>query len=115
MSVYSARSLEVCDSHGFQFVAKLTRICHLCSHPLALATRQNLKKSHHLREQKITRVAAALNFNVFGNWLKHSFEYFIWFLKSSLILEKFEAKSSPNFMIIKIMFLNLLRGDDFLS
>ena len=60
MSVYSARSLEVCDSRGFQFVAKLARICHSCSHPLALATRQNLKKSHHLREQKIARVAAAL-------------------------------------------------------
>ena len=60
MSVYSARSLEVCDSRGFQFVAKLARICHSCSHPLELATRQNLKKSHHLREQKIARVAAAL-------------------------------------------------------
>ena len=58
-SVYSARSLEVCDSRGFQFVAKLARICHSCSHPLALATRQNLKKSHHLRDQKIARVAAA--------------------------------------------------------
>ena len=61
MSVYSARSLEVCDSRGFQFVAKLARICHSCSHPLALATRQNLKKLHHLREQKIARVAAALH------------------------------------------------------
>ena len=60
MSVYSARSLEVCDSRGFQFVAKLARICHSCSHPLALATGQNLKKPHHLREQKIARVAAAL-------------------------------------------------------
>ena len=46
-----------------QFVAKLARICHSCSHPLALATRQNLKKSHHLRDQKIARVAVAL-----GNW-----------------------------------------------
>ena len=60
MSVCSARSLEVCNSRGFQFVAKLARICHSCSHPFALATRQNLKKSHHLREQKIARVAAAL-------------------------------------------------------
>ena len=59
-SVQSARSLEVCDSRGFQFVAKLARICHSCSHPLVLATRQNLKKSHHLRDQKIARVAAAL-------------------------------------------------------
>ena len=55
-----ARSLEVCDSRGFQFVAKLARICHSCSHPLALATRQNLKKSHHLRQQKIAGIAAAL-------------------------------------------------------
>ena len=60
MSVYSARSLEVCDSRGFQFVSKLARICHSCSHPLALATRQNLKKSHHLREQKNALVAVAL-------------------------------------------------------
>ena len=35
------RSLEVCDSRGLQFVAK---ICHKCSHPGAQATRQNLKK-----------------------------------------------------------------------
>ena len=61
-SVYSARSLEVCYSRGFQFVAKLARICHSCGHPLALATRQKLKKSHHLREQKIARVAAALHY-----------------------------------------------------
>ena len=54
------QSLEVCDSLGFQFVAKLTRICHSCSHPLALGTRRILKKSHHLRKQKIARVAAAL-------------------------------------------------------
>ena len=31
-----------------------------CDFHLALATRQNLKKSHHLCEQKIARVAAAL-------------------------------------------------------
>ena len=48
-----AWSLEVCDSHGFQFVAKLARICRSCSHPLALVTGQNLKKLHNLREQKI--------------------------------------------------------------
>ena len=35
------RSLEVCDSRGLQFVAK---ICHKCSHPGAQATWQNLKK-----------------------------------------------------------------------
>ena len=35
------RSLEVCDSCGLQFVAK---ICHKCGHPCAQATRQNLKK-----------------------------------------------------------------------
>ena len=35
------RSLKVCDSRGLQFVAK---ICHKCSQPGALATRQNLKK-----------------------------------------------------------------------
>ena len=34
---------------------------YTCDFHLALATRQNLKKSHHLREQKIARVAAALN------------------------------------------------------
>ena len=33
---------------------------YTCDFHLALATRQNLKKSHHLREQKIARVAAAL-------------------------------------------------------
>ena len=32
-------TLEVCDSLGFQFVAKLARICHSCSHPLALGMR----------------------------------------------------------------------------
>ena len=44
-----SRSLQVCDSRGLQFVAK---ICHKCSLPGAQATRQNLKK--------IARVAAAL-------------------------------------------------------
>ena len=33
---------------------------YTCDFHLALATRQNLKKSHHLREQKVARVAAAL-------------------------------------------------------
>ena len=33
---------------------------YTCDFHLALATRQNLKKSHHQREQKIARVAAAL-------------------------------------------------------
>ena len=51
------QSLEVCDSLGFQFVAKLARICYSCSHPLALGTRRNFKKSHDLRKQKIARVA----------------------------------------------------------
>ena len=32
---------------------------YTCDFHLALATRQNLKKSHHLREQKFARVAAA--------------------------------------------------------
>ena len=34
---------------------------YTCDFHLALATRQNLKKSHHLRERKIARVAAALS------------------------------------------------------
>ena len=34
--------------------------CHSCSHPLALAMQQNLKKSQHLCEQKVACVAAAL-------------------------------------------------------
>ena len=49
------RSLEVCDSCGFQFVAKLARTFHSCNHPLELATRRNLKKPHHLHKQKIAR------------------------------------------------------------
>ena len=32
---------------------------YTCDFHLALATRQNLKKLHHLREQKIARVAVA--------------------------------------------------------
>ena len=39
---------------------------YTCDFHLALATRQNLKKSHHLREQKIARVAAALPIDVFS-------------------------------------------------
>ena len=35
------RCLEVCNSRGIQFVAK---ICHKCSHPGAQVTRQNLKE-----------------------------------------------------------------------
>ena len=34
----------------------------------ALAARQNLKKSHHLREQEIARVAAALIFIIHQLW-----------------------------------------------
>ena len=32
----------------------------MCDFHLALAMQQNMKKSHHLREQKIAPVAAAL-------------------------------------------------------
>ena len=35
---------------------------YTCDFHLALAMRQNLKKSHHLSEQKIARVAAALGY-----------------------------------------------------
>ena len=59
--------------HGrqlYDFVAKISilatfflRFFHLSrrNFHLVLATRQNLKKSHHLREQKIARVAAAIS------------------------------------------------------
>ena len=46
------QSLEVCDSLGFQFVAKLARICYSCSHPLALGTRRSFKKSHDVAQAK---------------------------------------------------------------
>ena len=36
-----SRCLEVCNSRGIQFVAK---ICHKCSHPGAQVRRQNLKE-----------------------------------------------------------------------
>ena len=61
MFVYSAQVLKYAIRAAvFNLSPKLARICHLCSHPLALATRQNLKKLHYLREQKIARVATAL-------------------------------------------------------
>ena len=54
------------------------------------------------------------NFEVFGNRRKHSFEFLIYSLKLLIILGEIRSKSSQNFMIIKITFLNLLHGSDLL-
>jgi len=44
----------------FSLVASPVQGGYTCDFDRALATRQNLKKSYHLREQKIARVATAL-------------------------------------------------------
>ena len=54
------------------------------------------------------------NFNVFGNKRKPSFECLIYLLKLLIILGEIRSKSSQNFMIIKITFLNLPHGSDLL-
>ena len=54
------------------------------------------------------------NFEVFGNRRKHSFECLIWLLKRLIILGKIRSRSSQNFVIIKITFLNLVHGSDLL-
>ena len=51
-------------------------------------------------------------FEVFGNRIKSSFECLIKLVKLLIILGEIQNKSSRNFMIIKITFLNLLHGSD---
>ena len=54
------------------------------------------------------------NFEVLGNRRKQSFECLISHLKLLIILGESRSKSSQNFMIIKITFLNILHGSDLL-
>ena len=54
------------------------------------------------------------NFKVFGYRMKHPFECWIWLLKPLIILGENQSKSSPNFMIMKITYPNLLHGCNFL-
>ena len=54
------------------------------------------------------------NFEVFGYLMIHSFECLIELLKALMILREIQSKSSPNFMIIRITYPNLLHGSDFL-
>ena len=53
-------------------------------------------------------------FKVFGYLIKHSFECLIWLLKALIILGKNQSKTSQNFMIIWVIYPNLLHGIDFL-
>ena len=46
--------------------------------------------------------------------MKYSFECLIEHLKAFIILREIQSKSSPNFMIIRSTYLNLLHGNDFL-
>ena len=54
------------------------------------------------------------NFEVFENRMKHSFACLIYLLKPLIILGENQSKKSPNFMIIKITYPNLLHDCDFL-
>ena len=49
-----------------------------------------------------------INFEVFGNRMKHSSECLIYLLKPLKILEENQSRRSPNFIAIKIKFPNLL-------
>ena len=46
--------------------------------------------------------------------IKHSFECLIWLLKALIILGENQSKTSQNFMIIWVIYPNLLHGIDFL-
>ena len=54
------------------------------------------------------------DFEVFGYQMKHSFEFLIWFHKPFIILGEIQSKSSQNFMLIKIRYLNHRHCGDFL-
>ena len=54
------------------------------------------------------------DFEVFGDLMKHSFEFLVWLLKPFIILGEIQRKSSQNFMLIKIRYPNHRHGSDFL-
>ena len=54
------------------------------------------------------------DFEVFGDLMKHSFEFLVWLLKPFIILGEIQRKSSQNFMLIKIRYPNHRHGRDFL-
>ena len=54
------------------------------------------------------------DFEVFGDLMKHSFEFLIWLLKPFIILGEIQRKSSQSFMLLKIRYPNHRHGSDFL-
>ena len=54
------------------------------------------------------------DFEVFGDLMKHSFEFLVWLLKPLIILGEIQRKNSQNFMLIKIRYPNHRHGSDFL-
>ena len=65
--------------------------------------------------EKTRRSRAFLtDFEVFGDLMKHSFEFLIWLLKPFIIPGEIQSKSLQNFMLIKIRYPNHRHGSDFL-
>ena len=113
------------QSHGFPLTFYVIKVT--ISKNIALLTSFGCNVSNTMKSvsSDIQTLRSGLNkrgaaeffltsFEVFGYLMKHSFECLIWLLKALIILGENQRKSSPNFMIIRITYPNLLNGSDFL-